>query len=53
MFTHRVVLPHVDDTDERPTIVRQITENSITVFSGKIPTCTRTAEKVLELIDSN
>jgi hypothetical protein len=52
MFTIRAVLPGVDGTDERPTLVRQIDERTITVFSGKIDTCTRAAEGVARLVDA-
>jgi hypothetical protein len=52
MFTIRAVLPGVDRTDERPTLVRQIDERTITVFSGKIDTCIRAAESVARLVDS-
>ena len=53
MFTIRVVPPHVDDTDERPTVVRKISSNIIAVFSGKIPTCVNAAEEVKKLISLN
>jgi len=49
MFTIRAVLPGVEETDERPTIVRQINNQTITVFSGKIPTCVDAAEEVVQL----
>lgn len=52
MFTIRAVLPGVDRTDERPTLVRQIDERTITVFSGKIDTCIRAAESVAHLVDT-
>ena len=39
MFTVRTVLPDTDDTDERPTLVRQLDDRTITIFSGKIGTC--------------
>ena len=52
MFTHRVVLPNMEETDERPTVVRQVKDNLITIFSGKIPTCLEAAEDVLALVES-
>lgn len=50
MFTVRTVLPNVDNTDERPTIVRQISENVYTIFSGKVPTCVEAAHEVSKKI---
>ena len=34
-FTIKTVLPNVDSSDERPTIIEKINEKIITVFSGK------------------
>jgi len=48
LFTVRAVLPDVDDTDERPTLVEQ-DGNLITVFSGKICTAVSAAKRVAEL----
>ncbi len=50
MFTVRTVLPNVDSTDERPTIVRQISDNIFTIFSGKVPTCVEAADEISMLI---
>ena len=50
MFTVRTVLPNMNSTDERPTIVRQISDNVFTIFSGKVPTCVEAAEEVAMLI---
>ena len=50
MFTIRTVLPYREDTDERPTIVRRVTNRIITIFSGKIGTCVQAAEKVVAFI---
>ena len=49
-FCIKTTLANVDDTDERPTIIDQIDEKTINVFSGKIPTCVNAANKVEELI---
>ena len=49
-FTIKTVLPNVNLTDARPTIIEKINEKIITVFSGKIPTCVETANQVNELI---
>ena len=53
MFTMRVVPPYVEETDERPTVVRTINEQMITVFSGKITTCVDAANDINKLIDAN
>lgn len=50
MFTIRTVLPNVDKTDERPTLVSQIGDKIINVFSGKIGNCVEAAEEVLKLV---
>ena len=49
MFTIRVVPPYVEDTDERPTIVKTVNDQIITVFSGKIATCIDAANKINNL----
>ena len=49
-FTIKTVLPNVDSSDERPTMIEKINEKIITVFSGKIPTCVDAANKINELI---
>lgn len=50
MFTIRTVLPNVDKTDERPTLVTKIGDKIINVFSGKIGNCVEAAEEVLRLV---
>lgn len=50
MYTIRTVLPNVDDTDTRPTIVSSIGDRVITVYSGKIGNCVQAARDVLDLI---
>ncbi len=52
MYTFRTVLPYKDKTDERPTLVRQINDKIITIFSGKIVTCVEAAEEVNLLIEN-
>ncbi len=49
MYTVRTVLPRVDHTDERPTIVTKLNGKIINVFSGKLGNCVQAAHKVLEL----
>jgi len=51
MFTIRTVLPFRDHDDARPTIVEQISDNLVTVFSGKIPTCVDAAQQVLNIVN--
>jgi hypothetical protein len=53
MFTIRTVLPHVDHTDARPTLVEQVDNTLITVFSGKIGNSVIAAEEVLQLIQKS
>jgi hypothetical protein len=50
MFTIRTVLPNVDSTDERPTIVSKVGDKIIQVFSGKIGNCVEAANEVLKLV---
>jgi len=50
MFTIRSVLPYVDDSDERPTIVTPMDGKFINVFSGKIDTCVQAADEVMEFL---
>lgn len=50
MFTVRAVLPEHDKTDARPTIVTRLNDRVISVFSGKIGTCVKAADQVLEII---
>jgi len=46
----KTVLPSVNTTDERPTVVKKINEKTITVFSGKIPSCVKTAREISRLV---
>ena len=50
MFTIRAVLPNMEKTDSRPTLVTKISNNIITIFSGKIGNCMEAAEKVEKII---
>lgn len=52
MYTLRVVLPNVDGTDERPTLVRRIDDRRVTLFSGKIDTCVAAARDLVALADA-
>lgn len=48
LFTLRAVLPDVDDTDARPTLVER-DGNVVSVLSGKIATALSAARRVVEL----
>ncbi|WP_182882300.1 FAD-dependent oxidoreductase [Microbispora sp. H10949] len=50
LFTIRAVLPHVEDTDARPTLVHRINERVTSVFSGKISTCVDAAREVVRIV---
>lgn len=50
MFTVRAVLPHIDETDGRPTIVSQVNANTLALFSGKIGTCVEAAREVVRQV---
>ncbi|MGI0011204.1 MAG: FAD-dependent oxidoreductase [Nitrosopumilaceae archaeon] len=45
-FCIKTVLPYVDKTDERPTLINEVNEKIVTVFSGKIPTCVEVAKEL-------
>ena len=53
MFTVRAVPPRVENTDARPTLVTQIDEKIISLFSGKITTCVEAANEVQKIIETN
>lgn|SRR3989338_4220723 len=50
MYTIRTVLPNLDHSDARPTIVEPLSERVIRVFSGKIGNCVLAAWQVRRLI---
>jgi len=52
MYAIRTVLPDTDDTDERPTLVQQIEDKVITIFSGKIGTCVEAANQVVNIVNN-
>ena len=52
MFTIRTVLPKIEKTDARPTIVRKVSDNVISIFSGKIGNCVDASLQVEKLINS-
>lgn len=49
MFTIRTILPDVEDTDARPTMIRQLNDVTV-VFGGKLATSVQMAEKVAEKV---
>ena len=49
MYTIRTVLPHKDETDERPTIVTKQGDDYI-LFSSKIGNCVTAASNVIDMI---
>lgn len=53
MFTIRTVLPKIEKTDARPTIVRKISDNIISIFSGKIGNCVDASIQVEKIISKN
>tara|TARA_B110000467_G_C18318960_1_gene483668 strand:+ start:206 stop:1252 length:1047 start_codon:yes stop_codon:yes gene_type:complete len=52
MFTIRTVLPNLESTDARPTIVRKLKNNVISIFSGKLGNCVDASLQVEEIIDN-
>jgi len=52
MYTFRTVLPNKDRTDERPTIVKELSQGTVMVFSGKIASCVTAARKIEEIVNS-
>jgi len=50
MFTVRTVLPDVDATDKRPTLVEFDGDKMINVFSGKIDTCVESSKAVARIL---
>lgn len=53
MYTIRTVLPDVDSTDERPTLVWQLDNKIINVFSGKIGNSIEAAKEVFKIVTAN
>jgi len=50
MFTIRTVLPRVDDTDTRPTIINSVDSRTVTIYSGKIGNSVKAAVDVVRLL---
>ena len=51
MFTVRAVLPGLETTDARPTLVERLSEKVVTIFSGKIGTCVQAARQTVALVN--
>ncbi len=50
MYTVRTVLPRVEKTDERPTLVYKVNDKLINIFSGKIGNSVQAALDTVELV---
>lgn len=50
LYTIRTVLPRLEKTDARPTIVTQLSDRFIRIFSGKIGNCVDAAREVVQLL---
>ncbi|OGG57011.1 hypothetical protein A3D71_00540 [Candidatus Kaiserbacteria bacterium RIFCSPHIGHO2_02_FULL_55_20] len=50
LFTIRTVLPRLEKTDARPTIVTKLSDRYIRIFSGKIGNCVEAAKQVVALL---
>jgi len=48
MYTVRAVLPNLDKTDCRPTVISRPNSQIINVFSGKIDTCVMASKMIIE-----
>lgn len=51
LFTIRTILPDVEDTDARPTMVNH-SSGVTTIFGGKLATSVTTAEEVVDIINN-
>ncbi len=51
-YVVRAVLPNVDDTDERPTIVRPIRDDVTMIFSGKLGHAVSAAQEIVTHLSS-
>jgi len=50
LYTIRTVLPRLEKTDARPTIVTKLSDRYIRIFSGKIGNCVEAAKEVVALL---
>lgn len=51
MYTVRTVLPRLEKTDARPTLVESLDDTCIKIFSGKIGNCVEAAKKAVSLLE--
>lgn len=51
IFTVKAVLSGQDATDARPTLIEQVDDRVVRIFSGKMGTCVKAAQDALELIE--
>ncbi len=52
-FTVRAVLPDLEATDDRPSLVRRVDERTFVLFGGKITTCVDAAHELVTLLTSS
>ena len=52
MYTVRAVLPRLERTDARPTLVSVLDDTYIKIFSGKIGNCVAAAQEAVKLMSS-
>jgi glycine/D-amino acid oxidase-like deaminating enzyme len=50
MYTIRTVLPKMEATDARPTIVRVLDDRHLKIFSGKVGNCVEAAKETVRLL---
>ena len=50
LFTVRAVLPNMEETDDRPSLVRQLDERTSILFGGKIVTCVTAAAELASAV---
>ena len=53
MYTIRTVLPRLERTDARPTLVSSLDDTYIQIFSGKIGNCVLAAQEAVALMSSS
>jgi len=53
MYTIRTVLPNLDKTDARPTLVHVLDDKYVRIFSGKIGNCVDAAKEVIAIIEDS
>lgn len=51
MYTFRTVLPNVEHTDERPTIVKRLSKDIISIFSGKVGHSVDVADYISKMVN--